>query len=156
MELLVVNQTKYMMGAHATAMLVNEYVNKRLGSYGPAVEMVEVTLLYPPKRLAKLSPGPFDAEFRRILRLSPRATFYRAKRSVEIRCVCPGVSPRSIQGNGHLTFDETVRVTAAVAAALELAASKFKPADRFDAAGFVADACTALAECPAAIRRRLA
>lgn len=157
MEFLVVNQTKYLIGAHATTMLVNDFVNSRLGSYGSAVKEVEVTLLYPPKRPARqVTPGPFDAEFRRVVRHSPRATFYRAKRRVEIRYVCRGVSPRSIQGDSHLTLEETRRVTAAVCEALELLRTRFRPADKFDAAGFLADAQAALAKCPAAIRRWLA
>jgi hypothetical protein len=156
MNLLIVNQTKYMLGAHATTMLLNEYVNARLGNHGPAVKEVEVTLLYPPKRMAGPPTGPFDAEFRRVHRASPRVTFFRAKRRVDIRHVCKGVSPRSIAGDGHLTFEETTNLVSAASEALELIRSRFRPADKFDVEAFLSDAQEALAKCPNAIKKWLA
>lgn len=149
---LIVNQTKYMVGAHATTGFVNTYVNARLGNYGSAVRDVEVRLLYPPKRLVGPPTNHLDVEFRRLAGLSPRVTFFRAKRRLEIRSVCTGVSPRRIAGDGHLTLVEVTRLVAAVSQSLELARSRFRPADRFDYSGFLSDAQRALARCPGAIR----
>src|SRR5262245_56684048 len=132
MEFLVVNKTKYMSGAHPTTMLINEYVNARLGDYGPAVKEVEVALLYQPSRVVGPPADPFDAEFRRVVGLSPRVTFYRATRRVEVRSVCAGVGPRSIQGAGHLTPAKVALVVTAVSEALELLRPRFRPADQFD------------------------
>jgi hypothetical protein len=154
-QLVVVNQTKQMSGAHATTMLVNDFVNARLGSYGPGVEEVWVTLLYPPKSRPGPAADPFGAEFLRLLKRSPRVTFFRAKRRIEVLAVCRGVSPRSMVGDGHLTPDEAERLVAAVAEAVELIRPRVRPTDRFDCDAFIADARKALARCPRAIRRWL-
>lgn len=156
MEFLIVNQTKTMVGAHATTMLVNDYVAGRLGRYGPGVRAVEVTLLYPPK--AGLGPveGPFARSFASQVRRAPRVTFYRPKKRIDVLYVCRGVGPKAIGGGGHLTLAEAERLVAAAIDGLELIPPKVTPADRFDAAAFVADARDALARCPRAVRRWLA
>lgn len=156
MELLVVNRTKYVLGAHATTMLVNDFVNARLGDYGPAVEQVEVTLLYPGSSRRGSGADPHDADFWRLVEQSPRVTFSRAKRRVDVRWVCRGISPRSIAGDGHLTPEEADQLVAAVSGALELIRPRFKPTDPFDVQAFLADAHDALDQCPAAIARWLA
>lgn len=155
MPLFIVNQTKYMVGASATTMLVNDYVNARLGTYGSGIKDVEVTLLYPPKRLAGAPTDLFDKEFRRVLRATPRVTIFRAKRRVDVRFVCRGVSPRSIAGDGHLTFEEATNLVTAASEALELLRSRFRPADKFDVEAFLSDAQGALAKCPNAIKKYL-
>ena len=99
MEVLVVNLTRYVHGAHATTMLLNDFMNGRLGDYGPAVTKINVTLLYPPKTRPERSPGGWS-DFWNLVSRSPQATFFRAKRRVDVRCVCPGVSVRSIEGDG--------------------------------------------------------
>jgi hypothetical protein len=155
-KLVVVNQTGLMSGAHATTMLVNDYVNARLGTYGPGVAEVWVTLLYPPKSSPARAARPFGAEFLRLVQRSPRVTFFRAKRRIDVLYPCRGVSPVRLVGDGHLTLAEAERVAAAVAAAVGLIRPRVRPADRFDCEAFLADAQGALARCPRAIRRWLA
>jgi hypothetical protein len=153
-HLAVINAAKLVSGAHATTILVNEYVNARLGNYGPAVAEVWVTLVYPPRGPAR--PGDsFDAAIRKRAARCPRVTFFRAKRHVDVSAVCRGVSGTRIGGDGHLTRAETECVTETVSEALELIRPRVRPADGFDADAFIADAQAALAGCPAALRRYL-
>jgi hypothetical protein len=153
-ELLVINHTKYMYGAHATTMLVNDFVNSRLGNYGSGVEKINVTLLYPPKSRPGRSSGGFG-NFWNLVSRSPQATFFRAKQRIDVRCVCPGVSVRSIEADGHLTQDEVVKIVTTVASALELIRTKIRPADRFDFDRFLLDANSALLKLPGAIQQYL-
>jgi hypothetical protein len=153
-KLLVIKQTRYTYGAHATTMLVNDFVNARLGNYGSGVEKINVTLLYPPKSRAGRSPGGFG-NFWNLVSRSPQATFFRAKQRIDVRCVCPGVSVRSIEADGHLTRDEVAKIVTALASALELIRTKMRPADRFDYDRFLSDAMSALLELPGAIQQYL-
>jgi hypothetical protein len=150
-KMVVVNQTRYLHGAHATTMLINDFVNGRLGHYGSGVERIDVTLLYPPKSRPGRSPGGF-AGFWNMVGRSPRATFLRAKRRIDIRYVCSGVSVRSIEADGHLTQDEVAKIATAAASALELIRPKVRPDDRFDHDAFLRDAQSALFELPEAIQ----
>ncbi len=154
MEFLIVNAAKLMRGAHATTMLVNDYVNARLGSYGPAVVEVEVELVYP-SRGKPTGTSAFETEIFRLAASCPRVRFSRPKRKIDVRVLCRGVSVRSIYGDGHLTRAETAALTETVSGALELVRPRVLPADRFDAGAFIADAQTALAGCAAALRRYL-
>src|SRR5262249_28305577 len=126
-KLIVVNQTRFVHGGHATTMLINDFVNARLGNYGSGVEMVVVTLLYPPTTRPSRSAAGF-ADFWNMVRRSPRATFFRAKQRIGVRFVCPGVSVRSIEADGHLTLGEAARVVTATASALELIRPIVRPA----------------------------
>ena len=153
MRFLIVNHSPLVLGAHATTMLVNDFVNARLGKYGPGVKFVEVRLLYPFR-----TRGPsthLAAEVAKLAAASPRATFRRPKSEAQVRVVCRGVTATRIAGDGHLTPDEATAVTETASAALELLCPKFAPADRFDVGSFLTDAQAALAACPAAIRRYL-
>jgi hypothetical protein len=154
-RLAIVNQTKYLHGAHATTCLVNDCVNARLGNYGSAVEEIWITVLYPPKSRTSPATDPFDAEFRRLVKRSPWVTFSRTKRRIDVRCVCRKISARSIAGDGHLSPEEVVLLVATVSEALELIQPRFRPTDEFDFEGFLADARRALARCAGGIRRWL-
>ncbi len=155
MKVIVVNLTRYVGGAHATTMLINDYVNAHLADYGPAVESVEVTVVYPPKsHPGRWSSGGF-ADFAATVRRSPRVTFYRAKRRIEVRCVCRGVSVRRIEADGHLNADETASVAETVSAALELIRPKLRPGASFDYERFLRDAQAALLRCPRELERVL-
>jgi hypothetical protein len=153
-ELRVINHTRYVHGGHATTMLVNDFVNARLGNYGPGVEMINVTLLYPPRSRPGRSPGGFG-NFWNMVSRSPQATFFRAKQRIDVRCVCPDVSVRSIEAVGHLTQDEAGKIVTAVLSALELIRTKMRPTDRFDYDSFFWDAKRALLELPGAIQQYL-
>lgn len=154
MDFCIVNAAKLMHGAHATTMLINDHVNARLGRYGSAVAEVCVTLVYP-SRGKPTGTSPFETEIYRLAASCPRVTFTRPKRRVDVRAICRGVGVRRIYGDGHLTRAETAALTETVSAALELIRPRVKPADKFDADAFVADAQVALAGCPAALRRYL-
>lgn len=153
MQFLIVNHAPLVFGAHATTMLVNDFVNARLGRYGPGVKLVEVMLLYPSR--SRGSSNHLAAEVAKLAAASPRATFRRPKAEAQVRVVCRGVTATRIAGDGHLTPEEATAVCETASAALELLRPKFKPADRFDVESFLADAQDALARCPAAIRRYL-
>ncbi len=154
MKMLVVNMTRYLYGAHATTMLVNDFVNARLGNYGPEVEKIDVILLYPPRSRPSRSLGGL-AEFWNLASRSPQATFFRTKQRIEVRYVCPRVSVRSIEADGHLTLDEITQITTTGAAALELIRPKVGPADQFDYDSFLRDARSALLGSPGAIQQWL-
>jgi len=154
MNLFIANSTSRMSGGQRTTMLIDQFVNARLGSYGPAVETVVVRLLYPTRPRAAASLDRWD--FQKRLEQCPRVRFFRAKARVEIWQICRGVNPRTMIGNGHLTFKEVESLTATVAKVLELIRPRFRPADNFDCDQFLADARQALAECPQAIRPLIA
>lgn len=153
MQFLIVNHSPVVLGAHATTMLVDDHVTARLGRYGGGVTEVEVRLLYPFR--ARKPSTHLAAEVAKLAAASPRVAFQRAKKRVDVRAVCRGVTAQRIAGHDHLTPDELAAVVATTTDALELLRPKFKPADRFDVEAFLADAQAALAACPAAIRRYL-
>ena len=154
MDFCIVNAAKLMHGQHATTMLINDHVNARLGSYGAAVAEVCVQLVYP-SRGKPTGTSRFETEIDRLAASCPRATFSRAKRKIDVRVLCRGVSVRRICGDGHLTRAETAVLAETVSAALELIRPRIKPADTFDVGAFITDAQAALAGCPAALRRYL-
>lgn len=154
MGLWVVNAAKLMYGAHATTMLINDHVNAQLGSYGSAVKEVWVQLVYP-SRGKPTGTSAVETEIYRLAASCPRVVFSRPKRRIDVRVICRGVGVRRICGDGHLTRAETAVLAETVSAALELIRPRLKPADKFDADAFVADAQAALAGCPAALRRHL-
>lgn len=154
MGLWIVNAAKLMHGAHATTMLINDHVNAQLGSYGPAVKEVWVELVYP-SRGKPTGTSPFETEIYRKAASCPRVTFTRAKRKIDVRVLCRGVSLHRLYGDGHFTLPETKVLTETVSAALELIRPRIKPADKFDVEAFITDAQAALASCPAALRRYL-
>ena len=155
MGLWIVNAAKLMHGAHATTMLINDHINAQLGSYGPAVKEVWVQLVYP-SRTKPTGTSRMETEIYRLAASCPRVTFTRAKRKIDVRVICRGVSLRRLYGDGHFTLPETTILTETVSAALELIRPRIKPADKFDVDAFIADAQAALAGCPAALRRYLA
>ena len=146
MDLTIVNHAPNLYGAHATTMLVNDFVNGRLVSYGPGVEEVWATLLYP-------GSSRLEERFQRLVTQSPRVTFFRAKRRIEVRCVCRGVSARSIYSHGHLSRAELSCLTTTVSESLELIRPRIRPGDQFNFPAFLGDAQDALVKCPRALRR---
>jgi hypothetical protein len=152
--MVIINQTKYLYGGNATTILVNEFVNAQLGNYGPGVERIDVTVVYPPKTRPGRSPGGFS-NFWKMVSKSPQATFFRTKQRIDVRCVCRDVSVRSIESGGHLTLQEVNKIATTVASALELIRPKVRLADRFDCDSFLRDAKSALLELPTAIQQVL-
>lgn len=153
-KLLVVNQTRYKFGAHATTMLINDHVNARLCEYGTGVKTVVVTLYYPPKTRPSRSVGGFW-EFWDKVRRCPRVTFYKAKHQIEVQFVCKGISVRSIEADRHLTRDEAAIVATSIASALELIRPKVRQVGKFDYDRFLCDAQSALHELPAVLEEYL-
>jgi hypothetical protein len=155
MQLYIVNRAKLVYGAHATTMAINDYIAKRIGDYGPAIETACITVVYPSRSRRRKTPDPFADHLQRVIDRAPRATFYRQKQRVELLCLCRGVSGERISGDGHLNFDETSRLVATVSDALEMIRPKLRPADDFDLDAFLDDARDALARCPKALKRWL-
>ncbi|MGL6072669.1 MAG: hypothetical protein ACRC8S_00780 [Fimbriiglobus sp.] len=155
MKLFIINQTSYMYGAHATTMLINTYVNSHLGDYGPGIEEVHITIVYPPKTVRSAARNGFGESFWKIVDRCPSVRFLRAKRRVDILSLCSDVSVRSIQGDGHLTKSEATKVALTTIAGLQLMAAKIKTDDQFDFETFLIDATRILIEVPDAMERYL-
>lgn len=139
-----------MFGAHATTMLINDFVNGRLGHYGPAIHEVNVMLVYLPKSGLNTSTDGFS-DFSKKVRRCPRATFFRAKCRMETLCLASGVNAEAIEAQGQLTKTDVVRVASAAATGLDLIRPKFVVADTFDCVSFLADAKKALTDVVEAI-----
>jgi hypothetical protein len=151
MKLLVTNHSPLVYGAHATTMLINDFVNERLGDYGGAVDGILVMVIYPGN-----SPRPGGAPgFAQLVQRAPRVTFYRGKRKIDIRVLCAAVAPHSIEGNGHLSRAETASVISTISAALKLIQPRIKATDDFDVDAFLQDAQAILADCPRQIAKWL-
>ncbi|MFO0797524.1 MAG: hypothetical protein U0804_08595 [Gemmataceae bacterium] len=155
MDFCIVNAARPMHGQHATTMLINEYVNARLGRYGSAVKEVCVQLVYPSRGMPT-GTSPFETEIDRLAASCPRGTFRRAQQRIDVRVLCQGIGVRRICGDGHLTRAETAVLAETVSAALELIRPRIRPADRFDVEAFLTDAQEALAGSASALRRYLA
>jgi hypothetical protein len=154
-ELTIVHYTRYMYGAHATTYLVNQYVNRRLGDYGPAVDELWIEFLHPP-RSRPPKPDHLDREFWGKVDRSPRVTFHRARRRIDLRQVCRLIGPSAIVRDGHLTEKQLTLLVDEAADALELIRPRVKPDDDFDVERFLTDARKALARCPARLRKVIA
>jgi hypothetical protein len=153
-RLTIAIRTPLVSGGWSTAFLVDPYVNRRLGSYGPAVEQVCVNVLFPGSR-ARKAPGPSSGEFWKLVAQAPRVRFLRTKRRIDLTCLCREVSAKSVIADPHLTLAETTAMLNRVSAALQLIRSRLRPADAFDVDAFLRDAQDALAKCPRAIAKHL-
>lgn len=154
MKFLLSNQTRYVYGAHATTTLINDFVNTRLGNYGPGVDEVNVVLVYLPTLGPSTATDGFSDFSKKVLRC-PRATFFRAKRRMDILCFVSDVNAETIESHGHLSKTDAVSIASAAAASLDLIRPKFVETDAFDCDTFIADAKKALTEVVDAIEGNL-
>lgn len=148
-------KTTHVSGGWSTGFLVDPYVNRRLKDYGRAVEMVRVLVLFPPGPRARKVADGSSAEFWKFVANAPSVKFFRAKRRIELSCVCREVSAKSIVADPHLTLAETTAMLTRVSETLPLIRSRLRPGDAFDVEAFLSAAQGALARCPRAIAKHL-
>lgn len=152
MRLQITNRTRFLHGAHATTMLANDFLASRIeDDYGPAVDRVDVMVVYPPKtNPSRWVNGGFSG-FLDLVQRSPNIRFHRSRRSIALSCVCSMVSVRRIQSGGHLSVGELAHITQSVTSVLELIRGKVGREDHFDCDRFLDDARAALDELPEAL-----